>query len=351
MKIFGYCAAALGVISATFHGVAAAQVPGTEGVTGVFATAQGEVAAYDAAVKKVRFFSVTGDTAKESRAVSVPGQVMGMVAIPEGYLVATSMGRGDLTPPIRVSKIPMKGDAVSVVYERVTERPQVTNLRHCNGTVWLGFFDSKYNTIIGKLSPPAAGASNPWTFSQSVAVRMGDSFDCLGDRLVVGRSYGDAQGQDGDLLLYQSGERTLLPSYRGVRGVRALGEASQPMVIIGDGWHPNYGEMAQGRVSILKQRKGEQRFALEILDLDQQNFNFTKFFETSIGAERAVVALASSQVIVYSGIDGQLRKQVVYTQVGKSHVLDVAVGAVEKGVVTLAIADEGLRLVQVRSPK
>jgi len=308
------------------------------------------VAAYDAVAKKVRFFAVSGDSAKESRAVSVPGQIMGMVAIPDGYLVATGMGRGDLTPPIRVSKIPARGDTLTSVYERVTERPQVTNLRYCNGTVWLGFFDSKYNTIIGQLSPPAAGASHTWTFTQRVEVRMGDSFDCLDDRLVVGRSYGDAQGQDGDLLLYQSGERTLLPSYRGVRGVRSIGDASHPMVIIGDGWHPSYGEMAQGRVSLLKQHKGEQRFALEILDVDQKNFNFTKFFQTSIGAERVIVALGSSQVIVYSGIDGQIKKQAVYTQVGKSHVLDVALATAEGGVLTLAVADEGLRLVQVRLP-
>lgn len=350
MRIVAYCLTTLACIAVSVR-FAAAQVAGTDGVTGVFSTGEKEVAAYDAKEKKVRFFSINGDKAKESRAVSVPGQVMGIVAIPDGYLVATSMGRGDLTPPIRVSKIPMRGDSATLVYERMSERPQVTNLRSCNGVVWLGFFESKYNTIIGKLSPSTAGSNDLWTFTQNVGVRMGDSFDCMGDRLIIGRSYGDAQGQDGDLLLYQSSERTLLPSYRGVRGVRSIESGPRSMVIIGDGWHPNYGEMAQGRVSLLKQRPGESRFALEILDRDPNNYNFTKFFEVSLGSERALVALGSSQVIIYSDIDRQPKKQVVYTQVGKSHVLDVAVGAVDGGAATLVVADEGVRLVRVQLPK
>ncbi len=332
---------------------ASAQVPGTQGVTTVFSTGSGEVAAYDAAAKQLLFFTISGETAQQVAAVPVPGQVMGLVAAGDDYLVATGMGRGDLTPPIRVHKLPKrellkKGAALTLIYERVTERPQVTQLRVCGSRILLGFFESKYNTIIGELAPSSTGTGGLWGFTQSVGVRMGDSFDCFGEYIVVGRSYGDAQGQDGDLLLFRGGERTLLPSYRGVRGVQSIGDAAEPVLVIGDGWHPNYGEMAQGRISILKKRKGEPRFALELLGLDTKNFNFTKFRDVAVRGEKHLVALGSSQVVVYSGLmKAEPEREVVYSQVGKSHVLDVAVAATESSGITLAIADEGLRLVRV----
>lgn len=339
-------------VSVTLTSVSA-QVPGTQGITSVFSTGAHEVAGYDATAKQLVFFTISGQTAQQVATVPVPGQVMGVLTVGDDHIITTGMGRGDLTPPIRVhtiakSKRTAKNPSLELRYERPTERPQVTHLRLCGTTVWLGFFESKYNTVIGALTPPAAGVPGPWSFTQRVAVRMGDSFDCLGESLVVGRSYGDVQGQDGDLLLFEGSERTLLPSYRGVRGVQSIGDATEPMIVVGDGWHPNYGEMAQGRVSLLRKRKGETRFALELLDLDRKNFNFTKFREFTSGGARHLVALGSSQVVVYGDISAaSIRKQVVYTQVGTSHVLDVVVGSVDGTGATLAIADEGLRLVRV----
>jgi hypothetical protein len=330
-----------------------AQVPGTQGVTSVFATEEGEVAAYDASSRTLRFFSIARDSAKELASIAVPGQVIGVIALADAYLIATGMGRGDLNPPIRIHKLAKRdlgkpSSALMVVYERVSERPQVTQLRSCGGRVWLGLFESKYNTVIGELVPSGALKEAPWQFSEKVQLRMGDSFDCLGDAIVVGRSYGDSQGQDGDLLLVQRETRTLLPSYRGVRGVESVGTANEPMLVIGDGWHSNYGEMAQGRISLVKKRSGEARFALEVIDLDIKNFNFTKFRNVrSVGGKQYLVALGSSQVLVYDDIFGTATKREVYTQVGKSHLLDFAVGRADAQGVTLVVADEGLHLIRL----
>ncbi len=331
-----------------------AQIPGTQGVTAVFAIGTGEIAAYDASSKLLRFFAITAGSAHERAVVAVPGQVMGVIALSDVYVIATGMGRGDLTPPIRVHTLDKHGlgrsrSALKVVYERVSERPQVTQLRECGGKVLIGLFESKYNTVIGELVPSSAAAGGQWRFSEKVQLRMGDSFDCIGDALVVGRSYGDSQGQDGDLLLIQpSGERTLLPSYRGVRGVESIGSDSEPMVIIGDGWHPNYGEMAQGRISLVKKRSGESRFALELIDRDLKNFNFTKFRSVRVAAKQFLVALGSSQIILYEDLFGSANKREVYTQVGKSHLLDFAVGVIADGELAIVVADEGLHIIRVK---
>jgi hypothetical protein len=347
------------VVCLSVRGVTA-QVAGTEGVTSVYQTGQQEIAAYDAKAKSVRFFSVNSVDAKELGSVSVPGQVMGVLALGDNYVIATGMGRGDLTPPLRVGTISKTasrqvGAALKPVYEKVTERPQFTQIRLCAGSLWLGFFKSKYDTVIGELKPAADNLNGSWEFTPKAEVRMGDSFDCIGSQIFVGRSYGDTQGQDGDLLLMQNGERTLLPSYRGVRGVQSIGAASAPMLVIGDGWHSNYGQFAQGRISILRKQPGQQRYGLEILDLDPKSFNFTKFSAVTLRGAQSLVALGSSQIVVYFGIAGshtasdssQLERRVVYTQVGQTHLLDFAVAASDSAGVTLAIADEGLRLIRV----
>ncbi len=352
-KIVAVCGMALALSISVGAQQGMAQVSGTQGITSVFATGEGEVAGYDTSSKALRFFSISGDTAQERASIPVPGQVMGVIAIADAYVIATGMGRGDLTPPIRIhtlakSDLGKPSSALRIVYERVSERPQVTQLRECGGKMWLGLFESKYSTVIGELVPSNAGTGAQWQFAEQVQLRMGDSFDCLGDSIVVGRSYGDSQGEDGDFLLVQRGERTLLPSYRGVRGVESIGNSSEPMVVIGDGWHPNYGEMAQGRISLVKKRSGEARFALEVIDRDMKNFNFTKFRSVRGGGKQYLVALGSSQVLVYDDLFGTANKREVYTQVGKSHVLDVAVGKVDAAAITLVVADEGLHLIRVK---
>jgi hypothetical protein len=343
----------------------AAQVAGTDGVTSVYQTGSQEVAAYDATAKSVRFFSINGVEAKEIGSVSVPGQVMGVLSFDDSYVIATGMGRGDLTPPLRVGIVSKgavrkagatKSDAtLQHIYERITERPQFTQLRVCAGAIWLGFFQSKYETVIGQLKPSTTAPGAAWEFSPKAELRMGDSFDCIGEQIFVGRSYGDVQGQDGDLLLMQDGKRTLLPSYRGVRGVQSIGDASAPMLAIGDGWHSNYGQFAQGRISLLHKQPGEQRFRLEILDLDPHNFNFTKFSAVTLRGVRSLVALGSSEIVAYSGITNnqgaseatENNKRIVYTQISQTHLLDFAVGSGDPKGITLVVADAGLRLIRV----
>lgn len=354
MRVKRLCALSLVVLigCCTALQQARGQAPETSGVTNVFSIGAQGIAAYDSVNKKLRFFSVSIKGSEEIAAVSVPGQVMGVVALREDYVVATSMGRGDLTPPIRVhtlakNDLRKKEAALKVVYQRITERPQITQLRVCNGSVWLGFFESKYNTLIGRLEPLSEKSSQTWNFSPVVDLRMGDSFDCLGEDIVVGRSYGDIQGQDGDLLLMRGASRTLLPSYRGVRGIESIGDVTEPTVIIGDGWHSNYGKIAQGRISVLRKRQGETRFTLELLDRDSANYNFTKFRKITLGGKPAIIALGSSQIILLSNLKNTLRKRVLYTQKGSSHVLDFDVVDSVGDAVTIAVADEGLHIVQV----
>jgi hypothetical protein len=74
----------------------------------------------------------------------------------------------------------------------------------------------------------------------------------LGDQVAVGRVYGDEPRSDGDLILSPSG--TKLPVFRGVRQLeRADVDGDGDLdLLVADGWHSNYGAIADGRVLLLR---------------------------------------------------------------------------------------------------
>ena len=71
--------------------------------------------------------------------------------------------------------------------------------------------------------------------------------------IYVGRVYGDQPRSDGDLFLYKNG--TAAQRIQNFRGIRALAfsdidEDGNNELMVSDGWHYQYGTMAQARVSL-----------------------------------------------------------------------------------------------------
>jgi hypothetical protein len=329
--------------------VAYAQVAGTESIQAVFSIQNGQIAAYDAASKTIRIFVEERGSVRELSSAPANGVLMALTPLPQGgYAYATGMTRGDSGNPIRVHTVPKDVKSAREVFQYSGERNQATGLVWNQSKLWLGFFESKYFTKVGYLLP-GAGASDAWHFTEVAKLRMGDSFDCLGDTLVVGRSYGDQQGEDGDLQLFQKGERQLLPSYRGVRAVKLLGDPTNPSIVIADGWHSNYGQIAQARLSLLRKRQGEHRYALEIIDRDTANYAFSRLFVIELRGRRRIVALGNSTLNLYSeGNAGSWNKEVLYTQAITSTLLDATPVRIDTNGVVFAINDGGLRTVTYR---
>lgn len=321
---------------------AQAQIAGTESIESLFPL-PGEIAGYDPSMKALRFFTRSGAQLKEVKKLSVEAHVMSVIPVTDGYLYATGVGRESLQAPIQVIKVTKDGGRRQVVFEYAGERNQVNGLVSNDGKVWIDFFESKYITKIGYLSPQS---EMPWKFTEVGTVRMGDSMDVVGNTVVVGRSYGDDQGHDGDALLLADGERILLPTYRGVRGVKIISDNPKtPSIIIGDGWHQNYGQIAQARVSLLKKREGESRYALEILDRDRANTDFSKFFEFTARGRRYIAARGNATIVIY-GPEGEWSKKTVYNQTDSSRIMDVAPLPMDSDAVSFAVLDNGIRLVQ-----
>lgn len=315
-----------------------AQVPGTESVTAVFAI-DSQIAGYDPSQRSLHFYSWRGGSLRQERSIPIDGSVSGVTSIPKGYAVATGMGRDNLSAPIRIVVFEGADAKGRVVFERSGERNQINTILWRDGKLWINFFISKYITTIGYLTPNQSGE---WAFTEIASVRMGDSLDVVGDLAIVGRSYGDIQGQDGDLLLFKGGERTLLPSYRGVRSTRVVGDAVNHRIFIGDGWHMNYGQLAQGRLSVVSKRAEDSRYTLQILDYDPATTDFRRLIPFRSLGHDYIAAQGSSSVVMYDQL-GVSPKKVIYRQDSQTNLMDLAVVQISPDKALAVIADQGLR--------
>jgi hypothetical protein len=342
-KLWVFCVAC--VLITRLISTATAQVPNTGGVSAVFSLPD-EVAAFDPQAGKLTIFTVAGDSLKERVSATINGNVWQVTASATRYVVATGMGRTALDAPIRILSFSRDLKNPQEVFSFSSERAEIPFLKWLDAKgapskVWVAFFDSKYTTKIGFFLPSVKA---PWAFNEVAAVRMGTAVDVIGDLVAVGRPYGDIQGQDGDLLLFKDGARDLLPSYRGVRAVRCIGDPSDPSILIGDGWHQNYGQMAQGRVSLLRRDPNTGRYALQIVDKDDAQYGFSKFVDFMIDAKRYVAALGPKQVVVY-GPENIWKRSVAYSRDQEDSMMDMALAKTDGNQAWFAVVDKGLRLV------
>ena len=323
--------------------LADAQLPGTEGVTAVFGLGS-RLAAFDPQAGKLTLFEAKGEGLVPGASAAVGENVWQVAETSQGYLVATGVGRYSLSAPIQLRLFSKDLSSSRVVFQPQSERAEVTFLSSVGAKVWVAFFDSKYTTKIGFLTPASSGL---WPFTEVASLRLGTAVDVRGDLVVVGRPYGDEQGQDGDLLLFRNGARETLPSYRGVRSVRFFGDAARPSIAIGDGWHQNYGQFAQGRLSILSESPSSGRYALELIDRDESQYSFSKIFELPLNGKRHLVALGPKAVDVY-GPEGEWKRHQAYSRPAEDTIMDAAPLAADGGKTLLVVADKGLRVVAAR---
>jgi hypothetical protein len=312
------------------------------GVTAVFALpGQSQVAAFNPAQGRLGLFTVRQADLHEEVAATVEGSVQQVTRSPQGVLVATGAGKDAQSAPLRVVLLSEQLQQPRTVFEAPTERAEVTQLSWREGRLWITFFDSKYTTKTGSLTPTPQGA---WRFTEVVSLRLGTAVDQRGDTVVIGRPYGDTQGDDGDLLLVRAGARQLLPSYRGVRAVRFLGALADSLIVIADGWHQNYGKVAQGRISLLARDEKSGRYALQLIDRDETQHSFSKLLDFNLGQQQHVAALGPTRLNVY-GPGPAWPKKVAYSRDTEDSMMDLAVVQTEPNRVALVVVDKGVRVV------
>lgn len=176
----------------------------------------------------------------------------------EVALIASGMDREHKGVPARVWAIGASG--ARVVYERATPRAQVPTLEIIDGRLWLAVYADSFLVEGG------------WVEDGVLEVvssgRLAEAQVPVGEETAVGRVYGDEPRSDGDLILTPSGR--LLPTFRGVRSVEVAdvnGDGALDL-LVADGWHSNYGQVADGRVLLLRGPDFEQASLVAHLGAD-----------------------------------------------------------------------------------
>ena len=171
------------------------------------------------------------------------------------------------TATTRVTVHRLQGNTLreEVIVAPTTTRPDVaTIVPTAKNSLAIAYFDSKYEVNLVHAHRQQAR----WTLETLGQVRMAMSLawgDVDGDGssdLVVGRVYGETQGGDGDaFILKAKGQRTVLPTLRGVRGlaVADMDGDGKSEIYLGDGWHQDYGKQAKGLLSRITWAGGEYR--------------------------------------------------------------------------------------------
>ncbi|HUP47217.1 MAG TPA: FG-GAP and VCBS repeat-containing protein, partial [Thermoanaerobaculia bacterium] len=179
---------------------------------------------------------------------------------------------------IKIYKPDTKGDWSPVeIYRKATERPDVTSIRATDldgdgrKEIVFGYMASKYMTDLRV----AKRSGESWTISELPSIRMAmhiDAGDVLHDGrklLVVGRPYGDPPSPDtttaiGDAFVLDGEKRIPLPVTRGVSAV-AVGDLDgdgRDEIVVGDGWHSNYGKLARSRLAVISRQGREWKYEL-----------------------------------------------------------------------------------------
>jgi len=170
---------------------------------------------------------------------SVPAQgfMWASVSHEENIFIGYGYSREFPTNPLIIMKYDLSLKNPEIVYTSNTTRSQITTLKSTSKGVLLTYFTSKYDTKTLVLE----------TMEIVDQRRMGMYTD-YHEGLLVGRPYGNDIGIDGDVT-YNNAH---IPSFRGVNALTFIdiNNDGEKEIIIADGWHQNYGQLAEPRLSI-----------------------------------------------------------------------------------------------------
>ena len=276
--------------------------------------------------------------------VSGPGVVTHVVAGDYGHgahlYVARGVGRGFLAAPLVLQALDLATGAATELARLDGERNEAAHLsiddvdRDGRPELAFAFYDSKYTVRTRHLEADGA-------VRDGAPVRMASSRaygDLDGDGKideVVGRVYGDAKGEPGDLKVDLGAGFVWVPVEQGVRAllVARLGDDVGPTLYVADGWVANYGKDA--RATLKRVRFAAGKPVVEAVGRSPDDFTFFALTAADVDGDGApeIVAQGSKQVSVFSPgpVLPWARRAVVPTE----PVLNTAVARGPGGVVAL----------------
>lgn len=261
----------------------------------------------------------------------------------ESYIVAWGVGRGYLQAPLVLMQHDPATGQSQELWRDAGPRNESAHLSvaELNGDglpdIAFAYYASKYmvrtrHLMTEKGAPKAVEGKD---------VRMASSRaygDLDGDKKVdevVGRVYGDAKGEPGDLMVhFGNGKSLKIPTDRGVKSVFVgkLGKDKTPALYFADGWEANYGKKAKAQVKRVAFARNQSHIAPKTIGVSTDEFTFFELSGADLDDDGRpeLIARGNKKLSEFKQVpfDG---KWVRRTLAGMQPVLNTAVGKTAQG--------------------
>lgn len=267
-----------------------------------------------------------------------------------GYVVAWGVGRGFLKAPLVLMLHDAATGKGSELWRDAGQRNESAHLSSVDlnddgvPDVAFAYYASKYMVRTRHLlSTPADAGPGPGSLvKEGKDVRMASSRaygDLDGDKKideVVGRVYGDAKGEPGDLTVhFGNGKTVKVPSDRGIKAVwiGKAGNDTRPALYFSDGWESNYGKKAKAQLK--RATFGEGATPPRLIGASASEFTFFDITAADIdGDGKAELIARGNESISEFKEMGAGKSEGIWarrTLAGLQPILNTAVGKTPKG--------------------
>ncbi len=217
--------------------------------------------------------------------------------------VAVGYGRGDLEAPVRVYLYDQNLENEQLIYEAKSPRSQITFLQQVSDTLYINYFNSKFFSVLGSLKQIS---SDKWDFTKIADIRLGANVSLDGDNILFARPYKDPDKDIAENILLDKDKNIIdLPSFRGARsGVFAdIDNDGTKEILLGDGWHQNYGKLAEPRFSVLTFNKQTKKYDLKMISNIKGQTSIEKIIPFTLGKKTFIVTAGDKFIELYDPKD------------------------------------------------
>lgn len=225
--------------------------------------------------------------------------------------VAWGVGRGHLDAPLTVQALDPATGAATTLYTTNGERNEAAHLaiadpdRDGAPELDLVRYTSKYMVAPQPIERDGTTQTGPETRMASSWLRA-EMDGKRGDETIIGRVYGDARGEPGDLRIITDTTTHMVPTDNGVKALLHAtvgGEATA--LYFADGWVANYGKEAKAQLKRVRIVDGKPE--VETLGGDPQDFTFFDLTAIDLDGDglNEIVAQGGKRVTAFTYADEQ----------------------------------------------
>lgn len=225
--------------------------------------------------------------------------------------VAWGVGRGHLDAPLTVQAIDPTTGAATPLYTTNGERNEAAHLaisdldRDGAPELDLVRYTSKYMVAPQPIERDGTTQTGQETRMASTWLRA-EMDGKRGDETIIGRVYGDARGEPGDLRIITDTTTHMVPTDNGVKALLHAtvgGEATA--LYFADGWVANYGKEAKAQLKRVRIVDGKPE--VETLGGDPQDFTFFELTAIDLDGDgmNEIVAQGGKRVTAFTYADEQ----------------------------------------------